>query len=180
MMRRPMRTYICLLSAGLMLLGCATTPAGEAKGPAQAADFTLRSVEGKNVRLADHLGKDVIVLSFWATWCTPCLGEMPQLQRIYEAHKAEGLTVMGVSMDGPESVANVEPTIRRYGVTYPVLLDEETRVTAIYNPTRDAPFTVVIDRAGRIVETKLGYTPGDEVPLEQQLVRLLAAPGATP
>lgn len=180
-MRARMRTYMALF-ATLLLVGCATTtPSGEsAKGAAQATDFTLRSLEGRNVRLSDHLGKDVILLSFWATWCVPCLGEMPELQRIYQAHKDKGLVVLGISMDGPESIANVESTIRRYGVTYPVLLDEETRVTALYNPTRDAPFAVVIDRQGRIVESKLGYTPGDEVELEKELVALLGSSEAAP
>jgi peroxiredoxin len=170
--------------AALVALGCAARSANPAedKGPARATDFSLRSVDGRTFRLSDHLGKDVILLSFWATWCVPCLGEMPELEKIYRDHKAQGFTVVGLSMDGPESIANVEPTVRRYGVTYPIVLDEETRVTAVYNPARDAPYAVLIDRSGRIVERKLGYAPGDEVKLKEEIVKLLAAApaGAAP
>lgn len=186
-MRRPV---LAALVASL-LFGCATTGASssgvsadQGSAPtsadkAQATDFSLRSTDGSMIRLSDFLGKDVVLLSFWATWCVPCNAEMPQLQKLHEKYKDQGLTILGVSMDGPESVANVEPTIRRNGVNYPILLDEETRVAAVYDPTKDAPYTVLIGRDGRVVEAHLGYTPGDEVKLEQQIQALLAeAPSA--
>lgn len=174
-----------LSSAVLLLLafgaGCAT-PSGasdkgtseSASGPAQATDFTLRTVEGRTFRLSDHLQKDIILLNFWATWCTPCLGEMPELEKMHQALKGQGVQIVGVSMDGPESVANVQPTVRRLGVTYPVLLDEETRVVGVYNPRRDAPYTVIIDREGRVAQRFVGYAPGDEAKLEDALRKLLA------
>jgi peroxiredoxin len=100
---------------------------------------------------------------------------MPALEKLHKAYKDQGLTILGISMDGPETIAGVESTARRYGATYPILLDEETRVVGIYNPTKDAPFTVIIDRDGRIVESRLGYTLGDEVHLEKTIQGLLAA-----
>ncbi|MBX5482475.1 MAG: TlpA family protein disulfide reductase [Myxococcaceae bacterium] len=171
----------CVCCALVVFLSCAPksvsggeqTAVKETKGPARATDFSLRSLDGKTVRLSDHLGKDVVMLTFWATWCLPCLGEMPKLEALHQKYKDQGFTVLGISMDGPESIANVDPTVRRYGVTYPILLDEETRVASIYNPTRDAPFAVLIDRSGKIVETRLGYAPGDEVQLEKTIVSLL-------
>lgn len=154
--------------------GCATSKGG---GDARrATDFSLRDVDGRTVRLSDHLGKDVVVMSFWATWCVPCMSEMPHLDRIYKAHRDQGLVVLGISMDGPESVSQVASTVRRMGVTFPVLLDEETRVVQSYNPHRDAPFAVIIDRKGAIVSQKVGYSPGDEIALEKELQTLLAAP----
>ena len=128
------------------------------------------------MRLSDHLGKDVVLLDFWATWCTPCLAEMPHLEAISRAHREKGLVVLGSSIDGPETVSNVDPVVRRYGVSFPVLLDEETRVQAQYNPARDAPFAVLIDRSGKVVERRAGYQPGDEKSLEARLLELLAAP----
>jgi peroxiredoxin len=158
------------------LCGCASTTSS---GPRKAADFSLRDLDGKTFHLSDHLGKDVVVMSFWATWCVPCIGEMPHLDRIYKTHKDQGLVVLGISLDGPETVAQVGPTAHRLGVTYPILLDEETRVVQSYNPRREAPFTVIIDRAGTITSQKVGHSAGDEVALEQELVALLsAAPGA--
>lgn len=162
----------------LSLTGCTASQAEGVPSPAatsKAPDFALTSVEGKTVRLSDYLGRDVVLLDFWATWCTPCLGELPHLQELYAAHRAEGLTVIGIDMDGPETVANVESIVRRYGLQFPVLLDEETRVVAQYNPARDAPFAVLIDRSGKVIERRTGYTPGDEVSLEAKVKELLAA-----
>lgn len=163
---------LCVTSCAHNVLDSGATAPREA---AQATDFSLRSTEGRTVRLSDYLGKDVVLLSFWATWCQPCLGEMPELEKLHQRYKDQGLTIIGVSMDGPESIANVESTVRRYNISYPVLLDEETRVASIYDPTKDAPFTVIIGRSGRVVDSHLGYSPGDELKLEQQLKTLLAA-----
>jgi peroxiredoxin len=144
---------------------------------ARAPDFTLRDYEGRQVALAEDFGKRVVLLDFWATWCVPCEAEMPHLERIYQRHRNQGFVVYGIAMDGPETVASVGLLARRLGVTFPVLLDEETRVTAIYNPHRTAPFSVLIDRAGRIAKVHQGYVPGDEVTLEREIADLVAAPG---
>lgn len=162
-------------------LSSCSAPRGEARQPkaaALASDFSLRDTNGKVVRLSDYLGQRVIVLSFWATWCGPCAVELPQLQRIYAAHAAEGsLTVLAISMDGPDTLAEVAPRARRYGLEFPVLLDEETRVVRTYNPKRAAPYTVLIDRRGVIVKTHEGYATGDELKLEREIEALLRASG---
>jgi peroxiredoxin len=150
----------------------AATPSTSAS--AAATDFSLVSVDGKTVHLSDHLGKEVVLLSFWATWCVPCLGEMPKLEELYQKYRGQGFTVLSISMDGPETVPNVDPTVRRLGVTYPVLLDEETRVVALYNPARDAPFAVLIGKDGRVSESRVGYAPGDEKQLAVAIEHLLA------
>lgn len=155
----------------LLLSSCgATTSTGTG---ARASDFTLRDVDGRTVHLSDYLGKNVVLINFWATWCAPCMGEMPHLERLYQTYKEQGLVVLSVSMDGPESVANVAPTVRRLGLTYPILLDEETRVVGSYNPKKDAPFNVIIQRDGTIYKTKVGYSAGDEVGLENDIKGLL-------
>ena len=160
------------------LAGCATSTSSSAAAPAgQAPDFALRSLEGQTVHLSDYVGK-VVVLDFWATWCTPCLAEIPHLQALYEAHEKEGLVILGLSIDGPETLSNVAPMVRRYALTFPILLDDETRVLAQYNPARDAPFAVIIDRAGKVVERRTGYQTGDEKSLEARLVELLGGAGA--
>lgn len=144
---------------------------------AMASDFSLRDTTGKTVRLSDYLGQRVILLSFWTTWCGPCAVELPQLQRLYTVHAAAGLMVLAISMDGPETLAEVAPRARRYGLEFPVLLDEETRVVRSYNPKRAAPYTVLIDRQGSIVAAREGYATGDDVKLERQIEALLRAHG---
>ena len=166
-----------LLAALLVLLAGCATAGGGAAGRGRAADFALRDVDGRTVRLSDYLGKEVILINFWATWCAPCAGELPHLERIYESYRERGFVVLSVAMDGPESVAEVGPQARRYGLRFPVLLDEETRVVGAYNPKRAAPFSVLIGRDGAVASTKEGYSAGDEVELEKLIAQLLGPPG---
>jgi len=126
------------------------------------------------VRLSDYHGQ-VVLLNFWATWCVPCAAELPHLEQLYGKYGARGFVVLAISMDGPESSAEVGPRARRYGLTFPVLVDEETRVVGTYNPKRAAPFTVFIDRNGNLAKTREGYHAGDEVAIEADIRDLVAA-----
>jgi peroxiredoxin len=133
-----------------------------------APDFTLTDVEGKSVSLSDHLGNRVILIDFWATWCKPCIAEMAHLQKMYDSKK-DKLVILAVSMDASETEAQVAPTVKSKGWTFPVLLDPETRVVSLYNPRRAAPYTVLIDRHGKIVKKREGYNPGDEAEIEKDI-----------
>jgi peroxiredoxin len=148
-------------------------------GGGTASDFTARDIDGKTVKLSQYLGKQAIVLNFWATWCEPCVAEFPHLRRMYDANKAKGLIILGVAMDGPETVANVAPFARRQQLNFPVLLDEDSHVAAIYNPKKSAPFSVLIDKQGRIFKSREGYNPGDEEFFAQDVAKMLDASTAT-
>ena len=172
-----------LLLALALCAGCTTaasTGPVESSTPISTAlpDFALNSVDGETVRLSDYLGKGVIVLSFWATWCEPCKTELPHLQELYAKHKDQGLTVIAVAMDDPSTMSQVAPFAHRAGFTFPVLLDAETKAAALYNRQKNAPYTVVIDRGGHIHSEKAGYEPGAEKALEAELETLLATPPA--
>ncbi|ACY18735.1 alkyl hydroperoxide reductase/ Thiol specific antioxidant/ Mal allergen [Haliangium ochraceum DSM 14365] len=172
-MRRGLRALLMIaLLASLGACGGAQSGASSSGPP----DFALRDLDGRTVRLSDYSGK-VVLLNFWATWCVPCSAELPHLQRLYEAY-APDLVILAISMDGPETVAKVGPQARRYGLSFPVLLDEETRVAGMYNPKRAAPFTVVIAADGRIASKRQGYSAGDEIALEAELKSLLTARAA--
>jgi peroxiredoxin len=175
-------TWLLLLAAA----GCASnqrdaaTPRTSAAAPemttgAQAPDFTLPALDGSSFQLRSYLGKKVIVLSFFATWCEECFVELPHLQVVYDQHKKDDLLVVGVSMDGPESSADVGPFIRRHALTMPIVLDEETRAVSLYNPRRSAPFMVLIDRTGRVVKVREGYVPGDADRVDEDIRAALAA-----
>lgn len=168
------RVAALALAASLASLTCAAPQTGGSPASGRASDFALRDTEGRTVRLSDHLGK-VVLLNFWATWCTPCAAELPHLQRLYETYGDQGLMILAISMDGPETVASVIPQARRYGLTFPVLLDEETRVVGMYNPKRAAPFNVLIGRDGVVTETREGYSAGDEIAMEADIQALLAS-----
>lgn len=136
-------------------------------------DFELESLSGETVRLADHLGKEVVLIDFWATFCEPCLTSMPHLDELYKKYKSRGFEVLGVSIDGPESTAQVRTEVGKLGVTFPILLDQETRVVALYNPKTSAPFSVLIGKDGRIRVKREGYSTGNAAALESDIVAAL-------
>ena len=163
--------------------GTAGQPASPAssssKAPAAGAqavlpDFSLETVEGETFTLSDHVGKDVVLMSFWATWCRPCMAELPHLESLYQDEKEKGLTVVAIAMDEPSTVAEVAPTAARLGLSIPVVLDTDQKAVALYNRSRDAPMTVIIDRKGKVVRASPGYNPGDEVALAEEIRGLLA------
>jgi peroxiredoxin len=145
------------------------SPGGEARPP----DFELPTLDGGNVRLSDHLGKEVILIDFWATFCDPCLAAMPHLDALYKKHKAQGFVVFGVSIDGPDSIAQVKTEVSKLGVSFPILLDQETHVVALYNPKTSAPYSVLIGRDGHVITKKEGYTTGDSSAVENDIVAAL-------
>jgi peroxiredoxin len=173
--------------ARLLALGVAAAAAcGGGHGPggpsnpsslaSAAPDFTTRDVNGQTFRLSDHLGKEVILLDFWATFCEPCKSEFPRLRAMYDANKARGLVVIGVSMDGPESVAEVPAFVKRYGLDFPIVFDEDSRIAAQYNPKKTMPLSVLIGRDGHIAVVREGYNPGDEKFVEADVARALEGP----
>ena len=175
----------CLTSAGCGTeqggASAAAPSANEVKstgGPgagATAADFSARDLEGRTVRLSSYLGKQAILLNFWQTWCEPCLAEFPHLRRMYDANKDKGFIILGIAMDGPETVANVGAFAKRNQLNFPVLLDEDSHVASIFNPKKSAPLSVLIDKTGRIVVIREGYNPGDEAFLAKDVAAVVDA-----
>lgn len=140
----------------------------------QAVDFTLKDLAGHSQTLSDFYPKGIVLINFWATWCVPCAKEFPYLQRLQERYQDRGLQIFTISVDGPERQAKVSNFIVRYGYTLPVLLDTESKVVSLYNPRLILPYTVLIDKSGRIRYVHQGYSPGDESSLEQKIISLLA------
>jgi peroxiredoxin len=150
-------------SSGAPAPGAATAGGGGTTAAGTIApDFTGRDVAGKTFRLSDHLGKDVVLLDFWSTFCEPCKAEFPHLRAMYDQQRAKGLLVVGIAMDGPETVADVPAFVKRFDLDFPVVTDEDSRIASLYNPKKSMPLSVLIDKAGRIVTVREGYNPGDE------------------
>lgn len=149
------------------------TSAHAAPAPSPASDFTLRSIDGVPVTLSSFRGQ-VVVLSFWATWCGPCKEEMQHLQAIYKELEPKGFVVLSISTDDARTASQVKPFIRTKAYTFPVLLDSSSAVVGVYNPNKTLPWTVIIDKQGNVVETHAGFNPGDEVTLKAAVQRYLA------
>jgi peroxiredoxin len=153
--------------------GAQAAPAAPAGARASAPDFSLQSTEGRTVHLSDYLGKSVVLIDFWSTTCDPCLAEMPHLVDLYKAKKDKGFVILAISLDGPESLADVNRVVHDKEMIFPVLLDQETTVVARYNPKREMPFSVLIDKSGAIIQKKAGYTPGDEKTIVAEVEKAL-------
>jgi peroxiredoxin len=147
----------------------AASPASSQSAAARPPDFELPRLDGGTERLSDHFGKDVVLVDFWATFCKPCLRAMPDLDALYRSRKARGFVVLGVSIDGPGSTADVQAAVARLGVSFPILLDQDSRAVALYNPRASAPFSVLIGRDGRVLTEREGYTTGAHAGIEHDI-----------
>jgi peroxiredoxin len=147
--------------------------AQESSSSGGSPDFELPALDGSRVRLSEHRGKNVVLLDFWATFCEPCLLAMPHLDELYRKYRERGFVVLGVSIDGSGSAAKVRGEVEKLGVSFPILLDQETQVVALYNPRTSAPYSVLIDREGRIVRRQEGYTTGDRDALEADIAAVV-------
>ena len=160
----------CLGALALAPLAGIAPGAHAAPQPSQAApDFTLRSLEGQNLRLQEQRGK-VVLLNFWATWCGPCREEMPQLNRLFDKYRNSGFNLLGVNVD--EDPKNAASVASKLGVKFPVLLDNDKQVSKLYELS-SMPSTVLIDRDGRVRFLHKGYREGYAETYDQQIRALL-------
>lgn len=138
-------------TATALLIGAAvaTAEAGDMAAPA----FTVKTVEGKTLKLSDLRNKPVIV-DFWATWCGPCRASMPDLNDMQARYGAKGLTVIGMSVDetGP---APVKRYANQLGVRFTIAMANDDVLDA-YGPIRSIPTTFFINRKGEIVRRVIG------------------------
>ena len=115
-----------------------------------------------------------MLIDFWSTTCDPCLAEMPHLVDLYKANKDKGFVVLAISLDGPESRAQVSSIVHDKEMIFPVLLDEETTVVAQYNPKREMPFSVVVGKDGSVAWKRAGYQPGSEAQITTAVEKAMA------
>ncbi len=135
-----------------------------------APDFSLEEfATGKTVTLGSYLGKKVVMLEFWATWCDICKSEMPRLVKEYEEWKDKGYELIGITLSRGDDKdrKKIEALREKYKLSYPLLLDKEFEVaTQLYKLSGPIPLKVIIDCQGKIRYTHVGdYADGvSEVP----------------
>jgi peroxiredoxin len=128
------------------------------KKGAEAPGFRLPSLDGAEVSLESYRGR-LVVLNFWATWCPPCVAEMPSLQRLEKTLGAEGLAVVTVSTD--EDQEALREFVTRHGLTLPVLLDPGGQVASDVYRTTGYPETFVVDPEGILLSHTIGPAEWD-------------------
>ena len=163
-MTRAARATLVLL---LWVSACAP---GDLPGPPQVGDpapeFQAVSLDGeRSVALTDYAGQTILV-NLWATWCAPCRFETPYLQSVYEENQERGLMIVGVSVDSPFALDQVNDFLEEMGVTYDILLDPDMVSTDAFLPI-GYPASYIIDGEGVIRFTRLGpIAEGDPAFLE--------------
>jgi len=121
----------------------------------KAPDFTLPTLDGKEVKLSDYAGK-IVFLNIWATWCAPCKEEMPSMQKLFELMRGKDFVMLTMSID--EKKETVEAFMKENKLTLPVALDQQQKVSPLYRIT-GVPESYIIDKSGMVIHHLIG--PGD-------------------
>ncbi len=150
----PFATPLRLVTAALLVLVLAPAAARARQAPS----FSVKTLEGSPLRLAD-LRKKPVILDFWATWCSPCRASMPHLSAMQSRYEKQGLTVIGLSVDdgGPQ---NVRKFAAKLGVKFTLAMANDEILDA-YGPIRSIPTTFFINRKGDIIRRVVGYIDGE-------------------
>lgn len=158
--RRALPKHLLLLCATALSLGC-HADAGDSAGALFAV--TLTGLDNRPVALAQWAGKPLIV-NFWARWCGPCRVEMPELVKLGAEQRRHGLEILGIAIE--DKVESVGDFARAYDIDYRVLVAGEhglPLMQALGNDKSGLPFTIAVDRRGRIVARKLGAMSAAEL-----------------
>lgn len=133
--------------------------------------FTLRTIDGDNFRIDDHVGKKVIIIDFWATWCPPCRAEIPGFVRLYSQYKEKGLLIIGISLDrGGNAEEIVKSFAREYEINYPIMMGTD-EIVKKFGGIVAIPTTFMVNKRGEIIEKIVGYR--DESFFEKKIIENL-------
>jgi peroxiredoxin len=162
-----------MLTNALLVLGLLFSPSPpELKSGAKARDFTVSSLAGEEISLAQLRGK-VVLINFWATWCVPCREELPRLSALQEKLRQRGLVVLAISVDNERE--NISDFLRQNSVKLQAFWDRDKRISKLYDP-QTMPSTYLVDRNGTLRFIHNGYSPSELKRIEAEISQLLKQP----
>ena len=138
-------------------------------------NMIMKGADGRDVALEEVIKGDIILLSFWTTYCTKCKKKLADHQLLHKEYSERGLSVLGASLNEPENESQVASFVRTRGLTFPIVIDSESTLVNQFNPRRTLPFSVLLDRRGNILWSHVGYVPGDEKLVEEQILKAMEA-----
>ncbi|WP_448606338.1 TlpA family protein disulfide reductase [Paenimyroides ceti] len=135
-------------------------------------NVTLKDLDGKNVNVSSYNNSDKpVIISFWATWCGPCLKELKAIKEVYpQWQKETGVKLVAVSVDDAKTIKRVKPLVNGNSWTYEVLLDQNQALKRALNVV-NVPYTIIVHK-GEIVYSHSSYSPGIENEIYKQLKKL--------
>lgn len=134
----------------------------------------VKNLDGSSINIQEFAktGK-ITIISFWATWCGPCIKELQNINDVYDEWQEKyGLELVAVSIDDARNVPKVQPMVNSFGWPYTVLTDENRDLARAMN-VNNPPQTILIDQNGNIVYVHNGYTEGAELELEEEIKKLI-------
>ncbi|WP_420265654.1 peroxiredoxin family protein [Candidatus Magnetominusculus dajiuhuensis] len=135
-----------------------------------APDFTLKTLDGKNFSLSTLKGKTVLI-NFWATWCPPCVEELPSMNKLYLKYKQKGFEVVAISLDS--STTKVKKYIAKNPLSFIVLLDTDKRVAKKLYKVSAQPTTYLISSDGKIIRKFFGSVDWTDEVVQKEIEGLL-------
>jgi thiol-disulfide isomerase/thioredoxin len=127
-------------------------------------DFSLPDINNNEVKLSEHIGKGIVILDFWATWCQPCVKLLPEMDKIHQ--EFEDVTVIAINVDNPRLVNKAKGQVRSQKYSFVTLFDTNQTVMKKYRVS-SIPQTFVYDTEGKVIYEHSGYTKGDETKLRE-------------
>jgi len=139
--------------------------------PAKAPDLTITTIEGKQFTLKELSGRNrLVVVNFWASWCRPCIEEMPYFEKTHEAYQNKGVAFLGIATQ--DSASAVRKFVAQNKITYEIAMDDQDKITRTFGGVKVLPTTFFIDNRNNIVKIHKGYLAQKE--LEKNLKDLLS------
>ena len=136
---------------------------------AQEVDnFTLDNIANEQVSLMEIKGEALTIIDFWATWCKPCTKAMPKLNTLYNQYKDQGLSMIGISCDGPRSISRVPAVANNLNIDYHILKDINCEVMNAYQ-YQVFPTLIMLDANNEVVYVHEGFSSGDEKEIQKAI-----------
>lgn len=161
----------------LALSGCGSNPpgapgaAGSLPQKSMAPDFDLEKVAGGTLKSSDLKGK-VTVVDFWATWCEPCIAEIPNYNKLHDSYAGKGVEVLGITVEsGP--LKDIKPKVEDFQMKYPVVVGND-KVVEGFGGLIGFPTTFIVDKDWRVYKKYMGMTRNKRDMIEKDLQKLIA------
>ncbi len=163
-----------LFSAGLLFTACGSKSDGDARKKAAVESvlpaFSLLNMQGESVDSQQFAGA-VLVVDFWATWCKPCIHEIPAYNKLYEKYRDKNFKLIGITMDSGD-LSQILPFAEKNNMAYPIYLGNQS-ATVPFGGVEGYPKTFVVDQKGNILKSFLGAGEGKVEEIDQMVETLL-------
>ena len=135
-------------------------------------EFSGETINNEEIKFSEAIAQGPVLVNFWAYWCRPCRAEIRHLQLFHEKYSGKGFTVLGINQDSPRSLAKVKSFALSHGLEFPVITDPDNEIFQQFNG-QSIPLNLLYNSKGELVYSHVGYLPGDEIKLENEIKKVL-------